>query len=85
MRTRPEEVLLNNPEQALTLRMIPALSSCTAAEGLARTTNAVEGWHLGVTSLFQGNHPCIWTFLEKISLGAAKQKFNIISFKRKGE
>ena len=49
-----------------------------AAEGLARTTNAVEGWHLGVTSLFQGNHPCIRTFLEKISLDAANQKFNII-------
>ena len=49
-----------------------------AAEGLARTTNAVEGWHLGLTSLFQGNLPCIWTFLEKISLDAANQKFNII-------
>ena len=49
-----------------------------AAEGLARTTNAVEGWNLGVTSLFQGNHPCIMTFLEKISLDAANQKFNII-------
>ena len=50
-----------------------------AAEGLARTTSSVEGWHLGVTSLFQGNHPGIWTFLEKISLDAANQKFNIKS------
>ena len=49
-----------------------------AAEGLARTTNAVEGWELSVTSLFQGNHPCVWNFLEKISLDAANQKFNII-------
>ena len=49
-----------------------------AAEGLARTTNAVEGWHLGVTTLFQGNHPCLRTFLEKISLDATNQKFNII-------
>ena len=30
-----------------------------AADGLARTTNTVEGWHLGVTSFFQGNNPCI--------------------------
>ena len=29
-------------------------------------------------SLFQGNHPCIRTFLEKISLDAANQKFNTI-------
>ena len=27
---------------------------------------------------FQGNHPCIRTSLEKISLDAANQKFNII-------
>ena len=27
------------------------------AEGLIRTTNAVEGWHLGVTALFKGSHP----------------------------
>ena len=50
-----------------------------AAEGLARTTNAVEGWHLGVTSLFQGNPPCIWTFPENISLDAANQKLNLIT------
>ena len=37
--------------------------------GLARTTNAVEGWHLGVTALFQGSHPSIYTFLEKNSTG----------------
>ena len=35
-----------------------------AAAGLIRTTNAVEGWHNGVTSLFQGSHPSIHTFLE---------------------
>ena len=49
-----------------------------AAEGLERTTKAVEGCHLGVTSLFQGNHPCIRTFLENISLDAVNKKFNII-------
>ena len=46
--------------------------------GLARTTNAVEGWHLGVTALFQGSHPSIHTFLEKIQLDSYNQKFNIL-------
>ena len=39
-----------------------------AAEGLIRTTNAVEGWHLGVTALFQGSHPSHYTFLNKIQM-----------------
>ena len=27
---------------------------------LARTTNAVEGWHFGMQSYFSGLHPIIW-------------------------
>ena len=38
----------------------------------------VEGWHLGVTALFQGSHPSIHTFLEKIQLDSYNQKFNIL-------
>ena len=49
-----------------------------AAAGLIRTTNAVEGWHLGVATLFKGNHPSVHTFLEQIKLDAANQKFNIM-------
>ena len=49
-----------------------------AAEGLIRTTNAVEGWHLGVTALFQGSHPSLFTFLNKIQMDSANQKFNIL-------
>ena len=49
-----------------------------AAAGLIRTTNAVEGWHLGYATLFKGNHPSIHTFLEQIKLDAANQKFNIM-------
>ena len=37
-----------------------------AAEGLIRTKNAVEGWHLGVAALFQGSHPSLYTFFIKI-------------------
>ena len=71
--------LLSNKRENSYRKLLVGLNQLTdAAEGLARTTNAVEGWHLGVTSLFQGNHPCIRTFLEKISLDAANQKFNII-------
>ena len=46
--------------------------------GLVRTTNAVEGWHLGVTALFQGSHPPITTFLQKTKLDACNQKFNFL-------
>ena len=48
------------------------------AAGLIRTTNAVEGWHLGVATLFKGNHPSVPTFLEQIKLDAANQKFIIL-------
>lgn len=33
-----------------------------AAEGFARTTNCVEGWHNGLQSLFPCAHPTMWTF-----------------------
>ena len=49
-----------------------------AAAGLIRTTNAVEGRHLGVATLFKGKHPSFHTFLEQIKLDAANQKFNIM-------
>ena len=49
-----------------------------AAEGLKRTTNAVEGWHLGVTELFQGSHPSLYTFFDKIQMDSINQKFNIL-------
>ena len=49
-----------------------------AAAGLIWTTNAVEGWHNGVTSLFQGSHPPVRSFLEKIRLDSFNQNFNIL-------
>ena len=45
-----------------------------AAAGLIRTTNAVEGWHLGVATLFKGNHPSVHTFLEQIKTGCCKSE-----------
>ena len=48
------------------------------AIGIIRTTNAVEGWHLGVATLFKGKNPSIHTFLEQFKLDAAIQKVNII-------
>lgn len=35
-----------------------------AFDGIARTTNIVEGWHYGLQALFQCHHPTLWTFLE---------------------
>ena len=49
-----------------------------AAEGLIRTTNAVEGWHLGVTAVFQGSHPILYPFLKKNQKDSTNQKFNIL-------
>ena len=35
-----------------------------ASEGIARTTNSVEGWHYGLQALFQCHHPTLWTFIK---------------------
>ena len=37
-----------------------------AGDGIARTTNAVEGWHFSLQALFLCQHPNMWTFLEGI-------------------
>jgi hypothetical protein len=37
-----------------------------AGEGIARTTNSVEGWHHSLQSLFMCQHPTLWTFLTGI-------------------
>jgi hypothetical protein len=37
-----------------------------AGEGIARTTNSVEGWHHSLQSLFMCQHPTMWTFLDGI-------------------
>ena len=49
------------------------------SEGLMRTTNSVEeGWHWGVSALFQGSHPSIIAFSEKIRLDVSNQQFNLL-------
>ena len=45
-----------------------------AADGVARTTNAVEGWHYGLQVLFQCHHPTLWAFLDGISKDMQTQK-----------
>ena len=45
-----------------------------AADGIARTTNSVEGWHYGLQSVFQCHHPNLWIFLDGISKDIQKQK-----------
>jgi hypothetical protein len=37
-----------------------------AGEGIARTTNSVEGWHFSLQSIFLCHHPSMWTFLTGI-------------------
>ena len=45
-----------------------------AVDGIARTTNSVEGWHHGLQSLYQCDHPTVWTFLDGIKHDISKQK-----------
>ena len=37
-----------------------------AAEDLARTNNHVESWHKAFSYLINGDHPSLFTFLEKL-------------------
>ena len=46
-----------------------------ASEGVARTTNAVEGWHFGIQAFFSGSHPSLWRTLENLKKDAATQKY----------
>ncbi|XP_065315848.1 uncharacterized protein LOC135924680 [Gordionus sp. m RMFG-2023] len=43
-------------------------------EGVARTTNCVEGWHYGIQSLHQCSHPTLWKFLDGIQKDMQKHK-----------
>ena len=43
-----------------------------AVMGIARTTNAVEGWHYGIQSNFSGSHPNMW----KVVSSHAKRRFH---------
>ena len=47
-----------------------------ASSGLARTTNAVEGWHYGIQSYFSGSHPSIWKVIANLQKDASVQKLN---------
>ena len=38
----------------------------SASEGIARTTNSIEGWHYGLQALFQCHHPTLWTFIKRL-------------------
>ena len=63
-----------------TTRQWVALNLCNLAnrkqsEGVARTTNAVEGWHFGIQAFFSGSHPSLWRTLENLKKDAATQKY----------
>ena len=44
-----------------------------AGDGIARTTNIVEGWHHGIQSLFMCSHPSMWNFFEGLNKDCRKQ------------
>jgi len=47
-------------------------------DGVARTTNSVEGWHHGLQTLFQGHHPTLWSFLTGIKQDLQQQKGRLL-------
>ena len=49
-----------------------------AADGLARTTNIVEGWHHGLQVLLQCSHPTLWKFLSELKYDCSKQKASFL-------
>ena len=55
-----------------------------AANGVARTTNAVEGWHFGIQAFFSGSHPSIWKVLVGLRKDSVTQK-KILLQARAGE
>jgi hypothetical protein len=64
-----------------TARYAPAMFSpdrwnqhTAGVDGVARTTNAVEGWHHGLQSLFLCHHPTMWTFLTGLKMDMQKQR-----------
>ncbi|KII71288.1 hypothetical protein RF11_08784 [Thelohanellus kitauei] len=46
----------------------------SATEVIACTTNAMEGWHCGLQSLFMRSHPTMWTLFERLKKDSCKQK-----------
>jgi FLYWCH zinc finger domain/MULE transposase domain len=49
-----------------------------AGEGIARTTNIVEGWHCGLQSLLMCAHPTMWVFLDGVEKDCAKNKATML-------
>ena len=45
-----------------------------AVDGIARTTNIVEGWHHGLQVLFQCSHPTMWRFIRGLESDCAQQR-----------
>jgi len=49
-----------------------------ATDGIARTTNSVEGWHHDLATLFQCNHPTMWKFLSGLESDCGKQRASFL-------
>src|SRR6218665_674924 len=49
-----------------------------AADGLARTTNIVEGWHHSLQVILQCSHPTLWKFLSQLMNDCSKQKASLL-------
>ena len=50
----------------------------SASEGIARTTNSVEGWHYGLQALFQCHHPTLWIFIKGLEKDMQMQNATIL-------
>lgn len=48
------------------------------ADGIARTTNSVEGWHHGLQAMFHCHHPTLWTFMAGLKDDMTKQNTSFL-------
>jgi hypothetical protein len=68
---------LRGPREAYGQPLFPINSwnqYAAGVDGIARTTNSVEGWHHGLQGLFHCHHPTTWTFMEGLTRDMVKQK-----------
>ena len=49
-----------------------------AGEGVARTTNSVEGWHYGLQAYFTGSQPNVWLLLRNLEKDSKMQNFKYL-------
>ena len=78
---KPDRILADFEKAALNAfsKKFPDANQFEAAgEGVARTTNSVEGWHYGLQAYFTGSQPNVWLLLRNLEKDSKMQKFEYL-------